>query len=281
MTTYHASARLVRIGLVAFLMSGCSVLTPTPMPTATATPNPTATSTATIDAGATQTAQAQSTATALAKANATLTAQAQATATARAQATAAVQAASTATVQAYVEGINATAQSVRTSPYVSKEGKVDGAPAPYITLFDPRLNLKNFDAEVQILNPADRAIHPWDYGFRFRSSSPNGYDLVIRSDGVWALILLNENLADAVGGKVVVSGTLRNIDVSPTGANTIRLFVREGSGAFFLNGEFVATLDTSGLNSGGELWLSTGLLKADNFPGLNLRYRNFTVKGLP
>lgn len=272
---------LLRFVLVGFILSGCSVIAPAPTPTPTATPTATATLTPTIDAGATQTVQAQSTATAQAQANATLTAQAQATGTARAQATSTAQAGATATMRAFVSGINAISESATGRPFQSKEGTIDGAPAPYITTYDPEQTLKNFDAQLQLLNPADRAIHTWDYGIAFRSSIPNEYRLIIVSQGAWALVLIDMGLADAVTGKTIATGTINNLDVTAEGSNTIRLFVRDGSGFLFVNDAFISALDVSGRKDSGAFYIATGLLKNNNFPGLKLRYKNLTIKSLP
>lgn len=278
---------------MALALAGCASPAPTPVPPTsvppTATSLPTPTFTPTPDLAATQTAQAQATATAQtlatanaqAQADATRTAQAQASATAQVQATAAARANATATITALVASINAQSTAAPGNPYKSAEGKEDGQPSPYLTAFETGQYLKNFDAQAQILNPADPKIHPWDYGFRFRGEYPNGYDLTLYSDGSWRLFLIQKGLADSLTGKVVARGVLQSFDNSPTGSNTVRLFAKDGSGFLFVNGDFVTGLDLSELKDAGSIDLATAMSGADNFPGLTLRWKNLSIKTLP
>ena len=132
--------------------------------------------TATAQAAATVTTQAHATATAAAQASAT--AQANATATARVQATAAAQAAATATTQALVAAINAIADAAPAKPLIVREETIPGVASPYITTYNPALDMLNFVAEVQFFNPADPKIHPWNFGL-FSDAEPDPISIVL------------------------------------------------------------------------------------------------------
>ena len=257
-------------------------LTPTLAPTQT--PLPTFTSTVSIEA--TQTAQAQATVTAQADATRTLQAQATATAqaqsTTRAQASTTAQAGATATLQAFIAGINAISDAAPGNPIISAEGTVNGPPKPgNILVFSPGLDSNNFDAQVEMINPADRQDNTWDYGFLFRYVRPAGYELVLNSNRSWTLFLIQSGAALGVNRRNITAGTVKNFDQSPNGSNTMRLFARGNSAVFFVNGEYIATLDVSAWQSYGSFSIATCFMAADLYPTVVLRWKNLTVKALP
>lgn len=290
----------------------------TPTPTVTPTPTPDLPRTATVQAQATETAAAKATATAqanataTAQANATATAQVQAnanaTATANANAMATAQAASqatattiavaTSTAQAQATGsaiarVTATAQAVQayiaalvksgTKTYSKAEGTIEGKSGPYIATFVPNVNIYNFVAEAQFFNPADRSVHPWDYGFGFRyAAGDTRYQcrLIVTSSGNWGLVLPIQANADSVETKLIASGTLRNFDVSATGSNHLRVIAKDNVGYFFVNEQYVATLDLTG-TFGMDLWIGSAFSSGSSFPGLKVPFKNFNVYSLP
>jgi hypothetical protein len=255
--------------------------------TATAQAQATTNARATADAQATANAQAigtattQARATATARAQATATAQAQATATARIQATVAAQAAATATTQALIAAINTMVDSAPGKPFVVREETVGGQPAPYVTLYNPKLFMQNFAAEVQFFNPADLAVHPWDFGFLFRAGDIDQYRLVIQSSKIWYLILIDQGLADAVDGKLITQGVVSNLNLDKDGSNTFRLVVKDKSAFLFINNQYIVAMDVSARSTAGSFYLGTAMGKGANFPGLKLYFKNLSVKGLP
>lgn len=208
------------------------------------------------------------------------TAQSRATATAQARVTATAQARATVTMQAIVTTVNAATQSAKRI-FLAQEGTINGEDTT-IEKFHSNTQVRNFVTEAWFYNPADRAIHAWDYGFGFRDSGSTAqYRLIVESDGDWRLIMPTQAKADAVDAKVITRGTLKNLDVSANGANDLRLIVQDKTAFFFVNDVFVATLDVSEKNSAGEVWLSTGFTLRTTFPGLVTRIKNFTVSELP
>lgn len=262
--------------------------------TATAQANATATAQAqaTAQANATITAQAQATS----QANATATAQANATATARAQATANANATATAQAQATgaaVARVTATAQAIQAyiaaltqtgrKTYSKADGAIEAASGPYIASFVPNVNIYNFIAEAQFFNPADRTVHPWDYGFVFRyAAGDTRYQcrLIVNSSGIWGLVMPTQTKADSVETKVMASGTLRNFDVSTTGSNHLRVIAKDNVGYFFVNEQYVATFDLTG-TFGMELWIGSAFSYNTSFPGLKVPFKNFNIYSLP
>jgi len=243
---------------------------------ATAQANATATAQAQATANANATATAQANATA--QARATATAQANATTTAQAQATGAAVARVTATAQAVQAYINALTQTGRKA-YSKAEGTIESASGPYIASFIPNVNIYNFIAEAQFFNPADRTIHPWDYGFVFRyAAGDTRYQcrLIVNSAGNWGLVMPTQARADSVETKVIASGTLRNFDVSTTGSNHLRVIAKDNLGYFFVNEQYIATLDLTG-TFGMELKIGSAFSSNTSFPGLKVPFKNFNV----
>lgn len=228
-----------------------------------------AAATATAIARATAAAQAQMTATAGARATATVQAQAQATALAQARATATVQ-----SVRA-----TATALAQRASKVY---GPVSGSLSHqegYITSRDASVSLGDFIAEVRFYNPYSRTEKSWDYGILFRSAGGNqNYRLSIDSDGDWSFRLVE---GDPNASKRVAFGVIKNFDLSASGSNLLRIVVRGTNAFFFVNGDYVATLDTSDKIAGGDVSAGTGFFGGNQMIGKSTRYESFTVWSLP
>lgn len=282
---------------VLFFVLGIAVAcapAPTPIPTAvpTATPNVEATAAAQAQAAATAQAQASATAQAVssatAQAAASMTAQAQASATTQAQATVRAQqtASAAATTQAFNSYLDTLAQSAK-KVYGPTDGVLELKPN---TLLVPglytSLNLRNFIAEIRFFNPADPAVHPWDYGIAFRRP-PLGkcapeYRFVLNSEQSYRLIVLTgktqpDQLCESTGSSVRFS----QFDLSPTGSNLVRLIVQDKAAYVFVNGQSVTTLDVSGYDGQGDIWIGTGFQSSHSFPGLATKYTGFTVSSLP
>ena len=261
--------------------SGISISLGQPTPTETATPIPTATpnleATAIVQAQATAQASSTARAIALATSQAEQTATVQAQATARAQQTATAAAQQTATAQAFVAGINAIAASAKKA-YGPADGKLEGQD----TLSSPGSYVRNFVLDIRIFNPSDRAVHPWNFSVIFRYVSKlQNYRLVLDSDGTWRLYKPEKSLADAVQVTRLGSGTIRGMDLTATGSNQIRFVVQDTAAYLFINGDFVTPMDVSDVNYAGDLAILTGDTRDTNFPGLSLRFKDFTISSLP
>jgi len=258
---------------VAIILAACAPApTPTPTPAPTAPPN----------AQATATAQAQATVTAQAAATATTQAQSAATAQANANATAAAQAQATAVVQTIQQTVNALIQNSKKA-FGPTDGTLEIVKDFRVPVVSTNLNLRNFVAEAQYFNPADPAIHPWDYGIQFREIGRVVYIAIVQGNAAWQVVLTTgRNLPDGRAEvKEIGSGTLTNLDVSPNGSNQLRFVVQDKVGYFFVNGNYVATLDLSENNADGNILISSGNRLVNEFPGMSTRFKNFVISSLP
>jgi hypothetical protein len=60
----------------------------------------------------------------------------------------------------------------------------------------------------------------------------------------------------------------------------VRFVAYENAGWLFINGELAGAMDLSKNPSSGELWITTGMMIGDDFPGLTLPYRNLVISGI-
>jgi len=278
------SVALILAALVLSAVEGCAPAA-TPTPTAVPTPVPTPTA----DAQAIATAQAQAMATAQAAATATsdafLAQQGAAVRTRSAISTATAQAESvraTATIQAFVAGINALAQTANKA-YGPADGALKEVSSVTIPTLKSGMFLRNMIAEVRFFNPADPAIHPWDYGIGFRAVGRNNeYRLLVRSDGSWFLSLgTGVNPDQTAKLSTVNTGKLNNLDASTGGSNHFRVVVQDTTGFFFLNGALVSSLNLSQRNEAGDIWIGSAFSFSTSFPGMETRYKDFMISSLP
>ena len=234
---------------------------------------------ATASVPLTVTAQAQ--ATDLAQTQATATVQAQATVTAQARAEATRQAQSVATAQA-VEGIVATLVKQAKQVYGPTNGDLLHKEDNNVKGQSASVNLRNFIAEVQFLNPYDAAQHAWDCGIIFRATSfYNQYRVLIDSKGRWFFRAADVSSDNRPQSKEFASGQVSNVNTNADGSNHLRLVVNDKTAFFFVNGEYVATLDVSGRNVPGDVLVGIGYDDDREINGRSTRYKSFSVWSLP
>jgi hypothetical protein len=124
-------------------------------------------------------------------------------------------------------------------------------------------SVDDFVVEAVFGNPSDDAGGGWDYGFLFGpSGSPEDYRLSVDSEGQWFLDL---------GSTTVLSGQVESLNLAAGESNKLRLIVIEGTGIFFVNDEYVATLDVAAAQDGGKLWL------VSSFQGKPIQCRSLEV----
>ena len=214
-------------------------------------------------------------------------AQAQQAATAQAATFAAVQRTATAqaqaipTIQALESGfVDLALRAARV--YSPGSGRLDHKDDGAVKYTSAKVDLRDLIVEARFFNPYDRADKPWDYGFAFRSTAPNKeYRLIITSLGRWEL-----KLTDMVDGRfasdLVAEGEAENLDVSTSGSNSLRLFVKGGTAFLIVNGKHIATLDASRRIASGDVAIVTGFYgAAHHMPGKATRYEGFAVWSLP
>lgn len=143
-----------------------------------------------------------------------------------------------------------------------------------IEMYYPGISTDNFVLNVHFLNPYPTQTGGWDFGVTFRQKEPDEeLRLVVRSDGLW-----NLNNRSLDGDEFIQEGDVSAIlDLQPNEANQLTLIAVDDRGVFFLNEEFVATLDLSTRQNDGELALGTGFYTTNERQNASTEYEDFAV----
>jgi hypothetical protein len=169
------------------------------------------------------------------------------------------------------------------APTVPPDGKIVFGPASGTIVHDASdgrgasvgsgVSLKNFVMQARLFNPYRIDKHPWISTIDFRETWTNhSYYLYLSSDRSWHLDLNNSG-----EWNTIASGDLKNLDVSETGSNLVKLLVVDQELSLYLNDELVDNLTLSGEIYSGDVRLVVSL----EFPGESTRYADFTVRELP
>jgi hypothetical protein len=135
------------------------------------------------------------------------------------------------------------------------------------------VDVENFVARVEVINPSDATDRPWDFGIAFREQE-NGdhYRLTVASDGAWEYqIGLQADLA---------GGTVPALSFEEGGRNVLEVVVAGDSAGFSVNGVFVSELNASQLHGASDVWVGSGFRQANAFDDEVTRFEGFTVWSL-
>ena len=147
-------------------------------------------------------------------------------------------------------------------------GRLEKDPG-FVAEHDSGLWTRDLIAEATFTSPAGRN---WDYGFTFRSPESGRLEVVgVTGRGDW--FHETRDLGDREY-TMVADGMLRETGASLSGRNHLMLMALEDVGLFFLNDEFVATLDlTHNQDYGGVSAMGNFFVEHQGSPGLE----NFNV----
>ena len=162
-------------------------------------------------------------------------------------------------------------------------GPVDGAiehdPASgRIDTYQTNVSLADGIIEARFFNPYSPQTGSWSSGFLFRwaRSSPDNtfHIVVIRQDGRWYHYL---RTGDVSNEQLRGRGFSAAIAPGAYDSNHIRVVAIGEEGALFVNGEFVATLDLSGLTSAGPVSVVGAYWKADGVAGRSTQFEDLKI----
>lgn len=135
------------------------------------------------------------------------------------------------------------------------------------------VDVEDFVARVEFINPNDATDRPWDFGIAFREQE-NGdhYRLTVASDGSWEFqIGLQADLA---------GGTVPSLSFEEGGRNVLEVVVAGDSAGFSVNDVFVSELNTSELHGASDVWAGSGFHQANAFDGEITQFEDFTIWSL-
>ncbi len=237
--------------------------TSTSAPTFTRTPTPTATATFTATPSPTPTEPATPTPTVTLTPNLVGTATGQVTATAQA-------------ASALAASLSQSAKIV----FAPTDGTLRHLPANNTAeTRSANVRVQNFIAEVRFFNPYPTSKGAWDFGLFFREEGVNRhYRLIIDSSRTWNLTLATgQNFAT---WQRIATGRLTNLNLDETGSNSMRLVVNGNTALFFLNDQYIATLDVGARQVVGNVSIVIGAYSDTELTGATTRYEDFTIRSL-
>ncbi|MCC6605330.1 MAG: serine/threonine protein kinase [Anaerolineae bacterium] len=136
----------------------------------------------------------------------------------------------------------------------------------------------NFIVEATFVNPFAASVNGWDYGFSFRTNGSYKYWLVLASEGNWALA---DRQGSADNEFTVAEGDLNNLNLGDGETNTLRLMAWGDVGYFFVNGEFISSLDLSSNLDSGQIEAMTAFYFDHEIEGEATGFVDFTIIPLP
>ncbi|MCZ7670013.1 MAG: hypothetical protein M5U34_23990 [Chloroflexi bacterium] len=86
-----------------------------------------------------------------------------------------------------------------------RSGELEYVDDGFIKMRGAEVNLRNFVAEAQFVNPYDAEVGTWDWGLAFRETDTE-YWLIVESNGTWSLINRRED-----GDDYVVEGSVSDV----------------------------------------------------------------------
>ena len=143
-------------------------------------------------------------------------------------------------------------------------------------------SIVNMVVEATFVNPYSSASNPWDYGFIFRDNR-NERDapfivIAVNYLGGWVL-WTGDGTSDASYDRVD-SGTLGRFNTRAGGRNHLRIVAIGKRGWFFVDDEFVSTLDLSNVTHKGDVAAILGVFGDTEQVGEVTRYEGFQGREL-
>jgi len=141
---------------------------------------------------------------------------------------------------------------------------------------DAKVSVHDFIAEARFFVPYDSREGQWDCGFLFRNTgTADQYRLILSSAGRYQL-----DLWQNAETTTMAHGVVAELNREMPGYNDLRLLVDSGRTFFYLNGAYVATLDTARRLTDGDVSVATALYNGDALANRAMRYERFTVLAL-
>ena len=128
--------------------------------------------------------------------------------------------------------------------------------------------------EATFVNPYSATTSSWDYGFILRRDRRD-------DDAPFLIIVVSSNRGWEVKAgadapyRHVSGGTVNSLNTGSGGRNHLMVVAIGTRGWFFVNGEYVASIDLSSVVGGGDLAVITGFYTGDEVAGAVTRYEGF------
>jgi hypothetical protein len=143
-----------------------------------------------------------------------------------------------------------------------------------LTVYKAGLDVADFVAHAEFVNPEVVEGVGWDYGFQFRTTGNNeDFRLFVTSDGMW-----NFSIGTATPSQSAVAP---GFDTTPGVVNALDLVVSGSQAIFGVNGQLAGTVMLPAEPASGDVFASTGFLGSLVSEGRIVALANFSVFPLP
>ena len=143
------------------------------------------------------------------------------------------------------------------------------------------VSMSDMIVSATFVNPYSAASNLWDYGFIIRhsgtGSSAQFIQVAVTSGGHWEAAWREGESPEIL---TIGEGTLGAFDTGAGGRNNLWVAAFGGRGLFFVNGEFVSSLDFSDVTGAGDVAVITGAYTGGEVAGAVTRYEDFLVSSL-
>ena len=154
------------------------------------------------------------------------------------------------------------------------DGSIEHKDDGFINEHEAYVSIADGIMEARFFNPYSSQTGSWGSGFLFRLGTSRFHTVFVTQAGRWHHYL---RTGDASNDQQVGSGFSAFIDTGAYGSNFVRIITIGGDGALFVNGEFVTTLDLSGLIDAGRVSAIAGYFTGDGVAGKSTQFEDFKI----
>ena len=148
----------------------------------------------------------------------------------------------------------------------------------FLEIYDSYTWLADAVVEARFLNPYSPQEGEWDFGILFRYRQGREYNLfhavIIHSNGSWH----HQLRTNEEENHRLASGDSEYIATGTHEYNDVRIIAFEDEGTLFINDNYIATLDLSGLTGEGSVVIATEWFADTGIKGKSTKFENFTVR---
>ena len=162
---------------------------------------------------------------------------------------------------------------------VGEFGPIDGSikhdpDDGFIDEYEADVSITDGIIEARFFNPYSSQTGSWGSGFLFRLGTDRFHTVFVTQSGQWYHYL---RTGDASNDQQVRSGFSTLINTDAYGSNFVRIIAIGREGTLFVNGEFVATLDLSGLLDAGRVSAIAGYFSDNGVAGESTQFEDFKI----
>ena len=146
--------------------------------------------------------------------------------------------------------------------------------AGVLTVYKAGLDVADFVAHAEFVNPEVVEGVGWDYGFQFRTTGNNDdFRVFVTSDGMW-----NFSIGATTPSQSAVAP---GFDTTPGVVNALDLVVRDSQALFGVNGQLAGMVQLPEEPATGDVYASTGFLGSLVSEGRIVALTSFSVFPVP